>query len=137
MKQLNELKTLQVRVGYQADELSDEGVSLMDIAMWNELGTVNSPSRPFLRQSFDDHETEIRAFAAAQIKKLVAGTATAQDVLQAIGTYQKGLVQATIESGTFEPNAPSTISKKGSDKPLIDTGRMRQSVNYVIQKKGG
>ena len=38
--------------------------------------------------------------------------------------------------GDFEPNAPSTIRKKKSDKPLIDTGRMRQSVMTVIDKKG-
>lgn len=47
-----------------------------------------------------------------------------------------GLVQEKIESGSYEPNAPSTIRKKKSDKPLIDTGRMRQSVKYVIRKKG-
>ena len=30
----------------------------------------------------------------------------------------------------------ATIKRKGSDKPLIDTGTMRQSVHYVIEKKG-
>ena len=49
----------------------------------------------------------------------------------------KGIVQKTIKEGSFVPNAPSTIRKKGSDKPLIDTGRLRQSVNYHIKPKGG
>jgi len=37
----------------------------------------------------------------------------------------------------FPPHPPETKKQKGSDKPLIDTGRMRQSINYVIQEKGG
>ena len=39
--------------------------------------------------------------------------------------------------GGFAPNAESTIKKKGSDQPLIDTGYMRQSVNYVVKRRGG
>jgi len=62
---------------------------------------------------------------------------TAKQALKELGIYQKDLVQQTITEGDFEPNAPSTIRKKRSDKPLIDTGRMRQSVNYVIKEKGG
>ena len=50
--------------------------------------------------------------------------------------FQKGLIQRKIVDGTFEPNAPSTIRKKGSSRPLIDTGRMRQSVNFIIRRKG-
>lgn len=34
--------------------------------------------------------------------------------------FVRGLVQETIKEGEFSPNAPSTIKKKGSDKPLID-----------------
>ena len=48
----------------------------------------------------------------------------------------KMYVQKEIVDGSFEPNAESTIKKKGSDKPLIDTGTMRQSVTYVVRKVG-
>lgn len=47
------------------------------------------------------------------------------------------MIQKEIVNGDFVPNSPETIKRKGSDKPLIDTGRMRQSINYVIQEKGG
>ena len=50
--------------------------------------------------------------------------------------FVRGLVQETIKEGEFSPNAPSTIKKKGSDKPLIDTGHMRQSVMTVVDRKG-
>ncbi len=104
--------------------------------MFNELGTVHIPSRPFLRDSVDAHSPEINAFLQSMRTQLVKG-GSAEDVLKKIGVFQKGLIQKEIVNGDFVPNSPETIKRKGSDKPLIDTGRMRQSINYVIQEKGG
>lgn len=135
--ELEKLKKLRVVVGYQQGQaVSEDGVDLADIAMWNELGTASAPSRPFLRKSVDENEEKIISFGQFQAKRLTQG-ATAQDVLTALGVMQKGLVQEKIVDGDFEPNAPSTIKKKGSDKPLIDTGHMRRSVNFAITEKEG
>lgn len=135
-KMLKELNGLQVRIGFQRGEATDEnGTDMCDIAAWNELGTVNSPSRPFLRKSVDENESEINAFLKSSKKKLLCGV-SAEQVLKEIGIFQKDLIQEKITEGSFEPNAESTIRRKGSDKPLIDTGKMRQSVNFVITKKG-
>lgn len=135
--EIKKLNKLQVRVGFQQGDEQEEGVDLLDIAMWNELGTSSSPSRPFMRKSVDENEEKINAFLNVQIKKLAKGEATAEQVFKAVGAFQKGLVQEKIKNGEFEPNSPYTIKKKGSDKPLIDTGTMRQSVNFVITEKGG
>ena len=61
---------------------------------------------------------------------------SAEQILKELGVFQKDLMQNEIITGDFAPNAPSTIRRKGSSKPLIDTGRMRQSVDYVIKPKG-
>lgn len=47
-----------------------------------------------------------------------------------------GYVQDQITNGEFEPNAPMTVQRKGSDHPLIDTGQLRRGISYVICKKG-
>jgi len=137
--QLEELKKLEVRIGYQQGKAeSEEGIDMCDIAMWNELGTEGSnpiPSRPFLRKSVDENLDTIKAFCKAQISKITKG-ATAEHCLTQIGVLAKGLVQDKIESGQYTPNAPSTIKRKKSDKPLIDTGRLRQSVSFFIRGKG-
>lgn len=141
--EMNKLKKLQVRVGFQRGKNkakdhdgNDSEVDLCDVAMFNELGTSASPSRPFLRKSVDENADKINRFMKTQLQRIKNGDADAEDVMKAIGTFQKGLVQKKIRDGEFEPNAPSTISKKGSSKPLIDTGHMRQSVNFVVCKKG-
>lgn len=135
-KLLKELGQLEVRIGIQQGETSEDGVDLVDIAMFNELGTEHIPSRPFLRDSVDDNSDKINTFLQSMKKELLTG-GSVEDVLKKIGVFQKGLVQEKITEGSFEPNKDSTIRKKGSSKPLIDTGRMRQSVNYVVKKKGG
>lgn len=135
--QIEELKRNQVFVGFQAGQVADDkGVDMAQIAMFNELGTSTAPARPFLRDSVDENEDVIRDQCGKELKKLTTG-ATAESVLKRVGALGVRLVQEKIESGSFEPNAPSTIKKKGSDKPLIDTGRMRQSVKYVVKRRGG
>ena len=135
--EIEKLKEQQVFVGFQAGQVADDrGVDMAQIAMFNELGTSTAPARPFLRDSVDENEDVIRDQCGKELKKLTTG-ATAETVLKRVGALGVRLVQEKIESGSFEPNAPSTIKKKGSDKPLIDTGRMRQSVKYVVKRRGG
>lgn len=135
-KMLKELAEKEVRVGFQHGKATEEdGTDICDIAAWNELGTVHIPARPFLRQSVDDNLSKINSFLQEKKNDLVRGT-SAEQILKEIGIFQKDLIQEKITNGSFAPNAPSTVKKKGSSKPLIDTGRMRQSVNYEIKVKG-
>ncbi len=136
MQQIKELSELEVRIGFQQGEAQEEdGTDICDVAAWNELGTSNIPSRPFLRKSVDENEQVINDFLKDEMAMLKNGT-PAEQILKEIGIFQKGLIQEKILDGDYVPNAASTIRKKGSAQPLIDTGRMRQSVNYVIKKKG-
>lgn len=136
-KELEQLKKLQVRIGFQrGKEKYDDDADMCDIALFNELGTSNSPSRPFLRKSVDENEAAINALCKSIIKDVTKGAKTAEEAYKQAGVAVKGLVQEKIKDGEYAPNAPSTIKKKGSDKPLIDTGRMRQSVQFVVCKKG-
>lgn len=154
MRELEDLTRLKVCIGYQASDgehkamkqdgkrrkkgktsKKDKSISNLDVAMWNELGTSRSPSRPFMRNSIDNHTDVIRAAAGAQIKQLAAG-ASARAVLESMGAIQKGLMQREITEGRFVANASSTILRKKSDRPLVDTGQMRQSIHFVIKPKG-
>ena len=134
--EIDQLKKLQVRVGFQSgDATDDNGVDIANIAMFNEVGTAHIPSRPFLRQSIDNNGPAVNAACREAIGGLSSGQ-SAEGILNAVGVMQRGLVQKEISSGNFAPNAPATILRKKSDRPLIDTGRMRQSVNYFIVPKG-
>lgn len=136
MEELKELASLEVRIGFQHGIAQEEnGADICDIAAWNELGTEHAPSRPFMRDSVDKHLPAINHMMMSQKDALLSG-ATAKYILNTVGLFQKDLMQTEIEQGDFVANAPETIRRKGSDKPLIDTGQMKNSVNYQIVKKG-
>ncbi len=46
--------------------------------------------------------------------------------------FVKSLVVKAIDDGMPPPNAPSTVDQKGSNHPLVDTGEMRNSIEYRI-----
>lgn len=138
-EQIEELKKLQVRVGYQrGEEQNDEGMDLVDIAAVNEVGTDTIPARPFMRQSVDNNQEAIGKVCKAALKSVVQG-GTAEQALEKIGDVQVGFISETISKSKSwaEPNAESTIAqKKGNDIPLTDTGRLMQSPHFVIVPKG-
>lgn len=133
---LRELADKEVRIGFQHGEATEkDGTDICDIAMWNEMGTEHIPSRPFLRKSVDENTAEINSFLQSKKEDILRGV-PAEQILKDIGIFQKDLIHQKITEGSFTPNAAATVQRKGSDHPLIDTGRMRQSVNFVIRQKG-
>lgn len=145
---LSELKKIEVGVGFIAGEanakkrdkngkINPTDLDIVQVAAWNELGTSKIPARPFMQQTLDNNEDVINAFTDALIGRVIDGSETVESAANSLGAKVKGLMQQEIRNGEFAPNAPSTIRKKGSSHPLIDTGTMRQSVTYVVRKKRG
>lgn len=150
LQELEELTSKQIRVGIQRGEKhkskpsgkrrkpkkDDDGPDLVDVALWNELGTDTIPSRPFLAQTADQHGDEIKDNAVKMVEQLLNGRWTAKDTLNRIGVMTVGFVQNQIKDGDFVPNAPSTVRMKQSEQPLIDTAQLRQSIRHKICPKG-
>lgn len=135
-RELKKMTDMEIQVGFQGDQKYEDGTSIAQVAAVNEFGASDIPERPFMRQSFENHEGELQV-ACDAAQRLVSSGGSAEQALQQIGVVAKGLVQDEIVNGGFAPNAESTIKKKGSEQPLIDTGTMRQSVNFVVKRRGG
>lgn len=135
-QELNNLLAHEVAVGFiRGTDPYKDGVDLVDVAMFNEYGTSTIPPRPFLEQGLETHHREVQE-AIDRAFYIVDKGGEAEKGLNIIGNVARGAVQDEIANGSFVPNAPSTIKKKGSSRPLIDTGHMRQSVKYYIRKAG-
>ena len=136
-KTIEELSKLEVFIGYNASSGNyEDGVTVLEIAVFNAFGTEHIPSRPFIQNVDLGRRNEINNFIKAQVKAGLDAGSDARKIMNTIGVYVKGIIQDEIVTGNWVPNAPSTIKRKGSNKPLIDTGRMRQSVIYVVREKG-
>lgn len=56
----------------------------------------------------------------------------AEKILNQVGSVAAASAQEFMVDLKTPPNAPSTIRKKGSSNPLVDTGALKQSVTYSI-----
>lgn len=124
---------------HDTSEGSTSYTTILDVALANEFGTKNIPERSFLRSSFIKYNRKFQRIFIAMIRKDMADGKLDMDMLlKKAGAYWVGLVKKQITDIRKPPNAPSTIKKKGSSNPLIDTGQLRASIGYeVIRKERG
>ncbi|KRN75676.1 hypothetical protein IV73_GL000170 [Weissella kandleri] len=100
-------------------------------AMWNEYGTSRGiPARPFLRNSQYEHESEWSRQVGRDMVEVFRGSISGQAVGLKLGQKMADDIKATIDAGNFAALSASTIRRKGSSRPLIDTGDMRASITH-------
>ena len=123
-----------VLIGVPAGAKEPDGTSMAEIAARNEFGSADgtTPERPALRTGIRRGQPLFRRIGEAGLRGIVQGKTTEAVVLGRLGLAGVAAVQSEIVNGDFAPNAPSTIAKKGSDKPLIESGSFRQHITYVI-----
>lgn len=122
-----------VYVGFPAEfdkkvEGSDN-FNLASLAAVLEFGNERIPSRPFLRQTLTENQEK---YTALFVKLFESGVSIDQ-IYEQIALIAQGDVQQNIVNGKWTANAPSTIKRKKSSKPLIDTGKLRQSVKGIVK----
>lgn len=134
-RELERAKGREVAVGILQGSVDSEGTSIAEYAAYNEFGTDDVPSRPFMAMSFDENKADIEADFTRQSKAMVEGKRTADQALTIIGQKHAGRVQNVITGRDILPAlAPSTIAaKKGSTKTLVDTGAMVNAVQIEIR----
>lgn len=88
------------------------------------------PSRPFEREAWDRNLERIWNRNINEIGDVIDGDQSPRRALARLGEYVQGLIQRSIVSGLFKSLAMSTITAKGSTRPLIDSGEMRRSVTH-------
>lgn len=136
--EVKKMKNSYVKIGvlsgagvYEASK--GERKNLADVATWNEFGTLKIPSRPFMRDAFDQNVAKLRTFISKQQEAIYAGKSTTKNSLELLGIWFKDKIQDTIEKGNFAQNSEFTKAQKGSDKPLIDTGRLKNSIQHEVK----
>lgn len=107
--------------------------SIADIASFNEYG-LGIPERSFLRAWFDANLAKNKSVLASRLRQVIKGKISKDQALGQLGASFVSGIQARISGHIPPPNADSTIARKGSSTPLIDTGTMRASITYEVKK---
>ena len=103
------------------------------VAATNEFGNRKEriPERPFFRRAIANGKRRVGEIIEDNIDTRTM--AVDQRTAGLIGAYMVGEIQKEIVRLDEPPNAPITIERKGRDNPLVDTGKMKQSVTFVAK----
>jgi hypothetical protein len=117
---------------YPAKKGKGGALNVAQVAFWNEFGTVRAPPRPFFRTTIQKQSPTWGNRLGAAVK---ATNYDGQKALALLGQSMRDDVESSIAQWASPGNAPSTIARKGFDKPLVDTGVMQRAVDYEVKPK--
>jgi len=119
------------------NEQAESGnISMIELAAIHEFGSpaAGIPQRSFIRSTFKVHKTkELEAFTRRLALEIINKDTPIEAALGKLGIWAVAQVKNTIKGKqTLGPedqaNKPSTIAKKGSSTPLVDTGRLINAI---------
>lgn len=116
--------------GAAGRETNDEGVTILERAMFAEFGTPNAPQRSWLRAWFDTNKREGAKEMRRLALQVVLLRLTRDEATQELGKFMVKGMQDRIQQGIAPRNAPSTVAKKGFDRPLIETGAFVDAIDW-------
>jgi hypothetical protein len=133
-----------VRVGILSDQPKrqrdgggggKEPYSLVEVAAVHEFGApaAGIPRRSFIRATIDEKRAEVERLERALLAQVVEGKIELRQALDLMGAKVAGWIQTRIADGIAPPNAASTVRRKKSSKPLVDTGQLRSAVTWVVE----
>ncbi len=135
---------------YEDPKKEDDGkesteTTLGEVATANEFGVDmggdggparHIPERSFIRSTADAHaKGDWFREGQALKEEVVKGKMSVDTALKQMGLRIKAAIQEKIRSMVPPPNAPSTIARKKSDKTLIDTGQLLNSIDYEVHRE--
>jgi len=123
-----------------------DGVSLHDVAIWNEFGTKTAPPRPAFRMGMERGIGKSKKIITAQLANIARGALRGKAgkadnnkrmkvLLTALGKSAVKETKDIIQRGETAHNAPATVKKKGFDHPLFETGLLKKNVSYLVEIK--
>lgn len=128
----NKLKGTSIAVGYFKGLLYDNNIPMVQIASWNEFGTETIPPRPFMRNSIRNNR---KKWIKLYRDRIIRNKLNINRSSNYIANIMVVDVKTSIDKQLNPPNRPSTIEEKKSSHPLIDTGRLNNSLTYEITAK--
>lgn len=133
MKRVKTPGTVDVGI-IDAGEHPSGDITVAGIGFSHEFGTATIPERSFMRTTIKDKKKNIIALQKKLLKKIGKGEISVVNALGLIGEFTSDEIRKKIVSISSPPNSPATITKKGSSNPLVDTGQLKNSITYEVNR---
>lgn len=114
-----------------------EDFSMIELAAVHELGSpaAGIPERSFIRATFEDPETiaDQKKVSEKLARRIVFGKLQIDEALGILGLWGVSKVKNAISEKKIKQGlSPDTVAKKKSTTALVDTGRLINAINHVV-----
>ena len=124
-------KSITIGIHEDVGTHANSNMTVAKIGAINHFGADNIPARPWLDVGVASGKKEYTRI----IRNVVGNGGSLDDALDIVAPVAQAATQQYIIKLKTPANAPSTIKRKNSTNPLIDTGQMSQSVKAKIVNK--
>ncbi|HEI8864194.1 TPA: hypothetical protein ACWLTD_003268 [Morganella morganii] len=129
-------KKVVVGVPAATDGARKDGLSNATIAAAHEFGVPGHiPERSFLRSTVGENKDKATGLLIRELKADISQGDFSGRAFGIVGEKLSGEVKRKIQAGINPELDPKTVARKGSSKPLIDTGNLLQSITYEVREK--
>ena len=115
----------------------EDGTPLAVIGAVHEFGRADGsiPERSFLRVPLRSNQDVFAKIFVSGLPAVVNGEMTLRQLMDQAGARAAATSQEAISQGIAPPLKESTLRRKDSGKttPLIDNGRLWQSITWVVE----
>ena len=116
--------------------LGEQDTEVVKYATYNEFGVMfKIPERSFIRAGFDANKNKFIERGNRLIEDVITLKLKPHTFLEIMGEYLAGIIKDYLVDLRSPPNSQQTIEQKGSSNPLVDTGRLRDSITYKIESR--
>lgn len=100
------------------------------------LPAVEIPERSFIRAGYDANKENLGDVCLTAVQKIIFEGGNADEAANYVGMKAVGMIQEYMNTpGNFKPKGNITkATSNWTDNPLIETGRLRNSITYVIEE---
>ena len=146
-KQLRELHGQRVRVGVLASGHGNDragnpesgwgSFTIAGVMAVHEYGNKHVPARRPIRTTFERFRGELVKFQTKLSHAIITKGTAVKRALPLLGEWGAAQIKKTIKSGPHltPALAKSTVKRKKSRRPLVDTGRLANSITYEVVPK--
>jgi len=114
------------------DGTENHEVTVSDTMTWLEFGTPTQEERPIFRNGIRKNIKELQRLGRVNLMLIAQGQMTIDRALGLMGATAAGRIKQEFGSSDLAPNKQSTIDRKGSSKPGIDTAQTKNSVTWEV-----
>ncbi len=145
---LKELDGVVAKAGWFESARYPNGTPVAAVAIFQEFGTSKIPPRPFMRPTSVREKRNWIGLMEQGARAVMKGNIDGLTVLDSIAAKAAAEIARSITLVHTPPLKPATIARRLAkhadkatvgllDKPLIDTGRMYETVTHTVERENG